>query len=101
MLGSPSKKSSKKELFDGNQSMFANKKLIDQLQKFMKSPFKDDNKFGVHYMMIMTRDKLPDAEEAMNKIFYDSMFGILLSSKDESLKHKSFETISNMVDSDV
>ena len=63
--------------------MYANKKLLDQLLKFMKSPFKEDIKFGVHYMMILTRDNLPDAEDAMNKIFYDSMFGILLTSKDE------------------
>ena len=67
----------------------------------MKSPFKDDIKFGVHYMMILTRDKLPDAEDAINKIFYDAMFNILLSSKDETNKHRAFETISNIVDSEV
>ena len=52
-------------------------------------------------MMILTRDKLGDAEDAMNKIFYDAMFGILMYSKDETNKHRAFETISNIVDSDV
>ena len=52
-------------------------------------------------MMILTRDKLPDAEDAVNKIFYDAMFGILMNSKDETNKHRSFETISNIVDSDI
>ena len=93
----------KKDEGDGlpNPNMYAGKKFIDQLYKFLKSPFKDDIKFGVHYMMILTRDKLPEAEDAINKIFYDAMFNILINSKDETNKHRSFETISYIVDSDV
>ena len=43
---------------------------------------------------------MAESEEAVNRLFYDTIFNILLSSKDEVNKHKSFEIISNMVNSD-
>ena len=91
---------SKKEVFI-DPNMYNNKKFLSQLNSFMKSPFKDDIKFGVHYMMILTRDKLADAEEAINKTFYEAIFGILMYSKDETNKHRAFETICSIVDSDI
>lgn len=51
-------------------------------------------------MAQLTRDRLAESEEAVNRLFYDTIFNILLMSKDEVNKHKSFEIISNMVNSD-
>jgi len=51
-------------------------------------------------MAQLTRDRLGESEDAVNKLFYETIFNILLNSKDEINKHKSFEIISNLVNSD-
>ena len=48
-------------------------------------------------MAQLTRDRLAESEDAVNRLFYDTIFKILLESKDEVNRHKSFEIISNMV----
>ena len=50
-------------------------------------------------MSILTRDDLPVAEEAVNKLFYDNIFSLMLSSKDEMNRHRAFEIMTNMLDS--
>lgn len=79
---------------------FKNKRFINQLAKFFDSPFKDDKKFTVKYIATLTRERINDCEEVCNSLFYDKIFSILLSSKDEVLRHFSFEILTNMVASD-
>jgi hypothetical protein len=50
-------------------------------------------------MSILTRDDLDEADEAVNKLFYDTIFNLLISSKDEMNKHRAFEIMTNMLDS--
>lgn len=79
---------------------FKSKRFIKQLEKFFDSPFKDDKKFAVRYMATLTRDRISECEEVVNSLFYDRVFNILLSSKDDNNRHYSFEILSNMVASD-
>ena len=51
-------------------------------------------------MAIFTRDNLEEANDAVNKLFYDTIFNILMTSKDEMNKHRAFEIMTNMLDSE-
>ena len=50
-------------------------------------------------MSLLTRDDLDRADEAVNKLFYDTIFNLLMNSKDEMNKHRAFEIMTNMLDS--
>ena len=79
---------------------YQSKLFIAQLKKFFDSPFKDDKRFAVHYMAQLTRDKINESEKAVNVLFYDSIYDVLMDSKDEVNRHKAFEIMCNMVQSD-
>ena len=55
-------------------------------------------------MAQLTRDRIHESEEAVNALFYDRIFRILeegkSKDKDEGNRLKSFEVLSNMVQSD-
>jgi hypothetical protein len=78
----------------------ANKKFIQQLKKFFDSPFKNDKTYAILYMSQLTRDKLNESEEAINALFYDSIFNVIINSKDPVNRSRAFDVLCNMVQSD-
>lgn len=86
------------------QLAYSGNKFRLQLQNFFDSPFKEDKRFALQYMAFLTRDKIDESEDTVNKLFYNRVSQILMKAtkdnKDEiRLKFKAFEIISNMVQS--
>lgn len=75
------------------------KRFIQQLKKFFDSPFKEDRTFAVLYMAQLTRDKIHESEDAINALFYDSIFNELLNSREELNRSRAFDVLCNMVQS--
>jgi hypothetical protein len=66
---------------------------------FIDSPFKEDKKFAVEYLAKLTRDRINECEDAVNSLFYDKIFNLLINTKDEWNRHISFSILSNMISS--
>lgn len=87
----------------GVQPIFRNKKCLHQLLKYFESPFKSDKLYGAKYMVVITRDKMAHCEDAVNQLFYDKIFNMLLMTTkldDEigvQIRRESFDMMSNMV----
>lgn len=81
---------------------FSGPKFIKQLLNFFESPFKDDRKFALSYMATLTRDRVHESEEVINKLFYKQAFTVLMGPKgaEDINRHKAFEILCNMVASD-
>lgn len=62
----------------GIQPIYRNKKCLHQLLKYFESPFKSDKLYGAKYMVFLTRDKMVHCEDAVNQLFYDKIFNMLL-----------------------
>lgn len=52
-------------------------------------------------MSQLTRDKLNEAEDAVNMLFYDKIFNVLMNSTDEINRNYSYEILSNIVNSKI
>lgn len=50
-------------------------------------------------MAQLTRDKIHESEDAINALFYDSIFNELLNSKEELNRSRAFDVLCNMVQS--
>ena len=71
------------------------------MNEFFNSPFKDDRKFVVKYMAQMTRDRITEAKEHIENLFFDKIFNMLLKTTDELNRLMSFDILCNLVNSDV
>ena len=78
-----------------------------QLRKFFDSSFKDDRRFAIFYISLLTRDRIDDSEKAVTTLFYEddrkdhtSIFELLMESKDEISRYRSLEILCNMTQSD-
>lgn len=87
-----------------NKNAFAGNKYIRAVQDFLESPFKDDKKFALGYLAVLSRDRISDCEELLNKIFMRSVFNVILGPKkgtdEEVNRHKAFEILCNMIHSE-
>ena len=59
------------------------KMYVQQLQDFLDSPFKDDVRFAVGYIVHLSRDSLNENIEIINSVFYDRVFKLLTDSEDD------------------
>jgi len=48
-------------------------------------------------MSQLTRDRLNDAEDAVNVLFYDKIFNVLMDSTDEINRNYSYDILANIV----
>jgi len=48
----------------------------------------------------MTRDKIHESEDCINALFYDSIFNVIINSKDPVNRARAFDVLCNMVQSD-
>ena len=48
-------------------------------------------------MSQLTRDRLTDAEDAVNMLFYDKIFNVLMDSTDEINRNYSYDILANIV----
>jgi len=53
-------------------------------------------------MATLTRDRVHESEEVINKLFYKQAFNVLMSAKglEDINRHKAFEILCNLVASD-
>ena len=80
---------------------FTSKKFILQLKRFFDSPFKDDRRFAIHYISLLTRDRIDDSEKVVNTLFYEhTLSDLLMDPRDEINRYRSLEILCNMTQSD-
>lgn len=68
----------------------------------MNSPFKEDKKFALQYLAVLSRDRIYDCEDLLNKAFFNAVFNVVIGPKntDEVNRHKAFEIMCNMIHSE-
>lgn len=76
-----------------------NRALLDQLNQFFASPFKDDRRFTIFHLAQLTRDRIDQSKELINALFFDKIFRLLLNTNDERNKLKAFEILCNLIHS--
>jgi hypothetical protein len=59
------------------------------LHQYMSSPFKDDRKFAIQYIVDISRDELTEKEKIIESSFYDTVFNILLLNDDQREQYKN------------
>ena len=81
---------------------FSSNRYIRALQDFLESPFKDDRKFALHYLANLTRDRIHECEPLLDKLFYRYIFGFIVGPKgaDEGNRHRAFDIMCNMIQSE-
>ena len=79
---------------------FTSNRYIRTLQDFLESPFKDDRKFALNYLATLTRDRIFECEDLLNKLFLKNIFPVIVGPKgttDEVNRHKAFDIMCNMI----
>ena len=59
------------------------KTIQEVLNNMYHSPFKDDRRFMIRYLAIETRDRLDDSRYAIDTLFFDKIFKLMLLAQDE------------------
>lgn len=73
----------------------------EQIYTFFNSPFRNDKIFALKYLNSLSRDLKDDqAEDTINRVFFDKFFNIILTSDDNLLVDIAFDTVMNLVDSE-
>ena len=76
------------------------KAQLSQLLEFFNSPFKDDRKFVIKYLSVMTRDRIDEAGSYIETLFFDRIFNLLFKfDKDDMNKLMIFDILCNLVGS--
>jgi len=78
-----------------------NRALLEQLNQFFQSPFKNDKRFTIFHLAQLTRDRIDQSRELINALFFDKIFRLLLNTSDERNKLKAFEILCNLIHSQV
>ena len=102
-----SKRSSKRTLLKQNTAA-ANgpdpkeikKEYIKQLNDYFNSPFKSDKVFVLEYLSQITREKMSEHEDVIDKIFYDGIYNVLINPNEDPWNiHLAFDILGNMIES--
>ena len=56
---------------------------MKQLVSFFNSPFKSDKRFVLEYLAQITREKLTEHEDVIDKLFYDGIYNVLVDPKED------------------
>ena len=52
--------------------------FIKQLEKFLKSPFEEDQKFAILYINQLVKDNYEENQDIVELLFYDRIFNLIL-----------------------
>lgn len=80
---------------------FSNSKFIRAVADFLESPFKEDKRFALQFLAGVTRDRVEECEELLNKLFMKNVFTVIVAPRgsDEANRHTAFDILCNMIQS--
>lgn len=76
------------------------KMYVKQLEDYFKSPFSNDKRFVLEYLSQVTREKLHEHEDVIDKLFYDGIYNVIINPNEEPWNvHLAFDILGNMIES--
>lgn len=74
--------------------------VLAKLREFLKSPFKDDRKYTIKYVLQLTRDRIDECKDQIEALFYDDILNIFLKPDKDDVRMMIFDILCNLVGSE-